>query len=44
MKQPMVDVYGEEAFESLWHAWVDVFCQMPKEDDGNIDLFRKVSS
>ena len=42
MRQPMIDVYGEEKFENLWHDWVDIFAQMPKSPDGNVDLYRKV--
>ena len=44
MKQPMIDVYGEKTFESLWHAWVDVFLGMPKDEKGNVDLYTNVSN
>ncbi|XP_076824408.1 serine hydrolase BPHL-like isoform X2 [Clavelina lepadiformis] len=39
MKQPMVDVYGEETFIKLWHDWVDIFVKMFKGKSGNVDLY-----
>ena len=43
MRQPMIDVYGEETFEKLWHAWVDIFLEMPKDSRGFIDLYTNVN-
>ena len=42
MRQPMIDVYGEATFEKIWHDWVDIFFEMPKQPDGTIDLYKKV--
>ena len=44
MKQPMVDIYGIDYFESMWHQWVDVFSTMEKDEKGIINLYREVSS
>jgi len=41
MKQPMVDIYGIDYFESMWHQWVDVFSTMEKDEKGIINLYRE---
>ena len=44
MKQPMIDVYGEETFTKLWHDWVDIFVKMFEGKSGNVDLYMNVSA
>lgn len=42
MRAPMVEQYGYEYFELLWHGWVDSFFSMDRvEDDRSIDLYKK---
>lgn len=36
MKQPLIDLYGEEYFRSCWENWVDCFKRFYHEKDGNI--------
>ncbi|GBP04417.1 Valacyclovir hydrolase, partial [Eumeta japonica] len=36
MKQPMIEVYGEDAFSKLWAAWVEGVKNLYHEKKGNI--------
>ncbi|CAH2040788.1 unnamed protein product, partial [Iphiclides podalirius] len=46
MRQPMVDVYGEEKFATYWASWVEGMEALFLEKDGNIcsELLKKIKS
>lgn len=36
MKQPFIELYGEEYFSETWSAWVDAFQKILQENKGDI--------
>lgn len=39
MKQPMIKAHGKDYFEKTWHAWVDSFDKMERNNNSVIDIY-----